>query len=56
MSKPNSPHSAVKTKKKRMFGDHSGSQGVKTSASGNIGKDERVSRKAEGQGAFLRCG
>ena len=22
----------------------------------NIGKDERVSRKPEGQGAFLRCG
>lgn len=41
MSKPNSPHSAVKTKKKMMFGDHS--QGVKTLASGNIGKDERVS-------------
>lgn len=54
MSKPNSPHSAVKTKK-MLFGNHSGSWGVKTSASGNIGKDKGISRKPEGPGSFLRC-
>lgn len=54
MSKPNSPHSPEKTMEV-WFGDHPGSQGVKTSASGNTDKDEPAGRKPEGQGAFLRC-